>query len=173
MGAKPFDKFPCLAGSSNREKDTATFGIRRLSGKAFSWRITYVNRDAILTKQRLKIPKSLDQKVSSRLTRYCAGLHGQSATGINLYHRLFRLTGEAVFFEASSYWTEETLLKAVAYNAEAGYLSSEANSKVNNRELLAGISGIGLTLLSLKTESYLLDDFFMLKNLYQKESKQE
>jgi lantibiotic modifying enzyme len=89
-----------------------------------------------------------------------AGFYQGSSGIAYLYHKLFRLTGETVFSEARNYWMEETLFKAVACNADAGYASSETNLRVNNRGLLGGIAGIGLVLLSIKTESYLLDDFF-------------
>jgi glycosyltransferase involved in cell wall biosynthesis len=88
--------------------------------------------------------------------------HGSSGVAY-LYHKLFHLTGETVFSETRKYWMEETLFKAVACNDNAGYISSETNAKVNNKGLLAGIAGIGLALLSIKTESYFPDDFFLLK----------
>jgi hypothetical protein len=54
------------------------------------------------------------------------------------------------------------LFKAVVSNDNAGYISSETSVKVNKKGLLASIAGIGLALLSIKTGSYLPDDFFML-----------
>jgi hypothetical protein len=43
--------------------------------------ITYVNHCTIVTKERLKVLVSLDQKVSSRIIFFWERLHGQSAAG--------------------------------------------------------------------------------------------
>jgi len=42
---------------------------------------TYVNHCTIVTKERLKVLVSLDQKVSSRIIFFWERLHGQSAAG--------------------------------------------------------------------------------------------
>jgi glycosyltransferase involved in cell wall biosynthesis len=89
--------------------------------------------------------------------------HGSSGTAY-LYHKLYRKTGEIAFKNARDYWFEETLYKAVVDNDTAGYKVYDSSVKENNRGLMAGIAGIGLTLLSIGNESDLLDDFFMLND---------
>ena len=59
---------------------------------------------------------------------------------------------------------EETLYKAVEGADNAGYFISETKERANGRGALAGIAGIGLSLLCLKNKTYLLDDFFMLSS---------
>jgi glycosyltransferase involved in cell wall biosynthesis len=98
--------------------------------------------------------------VSERL--YDASFFNGSSGTAYLFHKLFRLTGENDFAEARDFWKEETLFKAIVGREYAGYLSAESQLPVNNRGILGGIAGIGLTLLSIETDNLLLDDFFLL-----------
>jgi glycosyltransferase involved in cell wall biosynthesis len=81
-----------------------------------------------------------------------AGLFRGSAGVTLIFKQLFDGTHNTVFANAQDYWLKETLLKAVANYDNAGYYAFDANNIDNQRSLLAGITGIGLTLLSMKSE---------------------
>lgn len=76
--------------------------------------------------------------------------HG--ACGLSLmYNRLFINTKNKLFFDSTEYWLNETMNMAKFENGLAGYKTfspSAQNKWVDETNLLTGISGIGLTLLS-------------------------
>jgi len=84
-----------------------------------------------------------------------AGLCHGSAGIAMVYNRLFLETANPVFLEASHYWIKQTLMFATYADGLAGYKSYQGQHKESECDynLLTGISGIGLMLLS-----YLLND---------------
>lgn len=73
--------------------------------------------------------------------------HG-SASLCHIFNSIYQQTNNKHFEEAALFWLNETIIKGENSNqAVAGYIFSE-NEYLNNKSLLSGLSGVGLSLLS-------------------------
>ncbi|SHJ46989.1 lanthionine synthetase C family protein [Aquimarina spongiae] len=77
--------------------------------------------------------------------------HCHGACGVaNIYNHMFQETKEASFQEAADFWLDELLKMAIHKDGDAGFKQWRGDKKewMNELNLLEGISGIGLTLIS-------------------------
>lgn len=83
---------------------------------------------------------------SETLVRDAGFCHGTSGIA-QIFNRLYHETGNTCFKETAIYWMERTLLWGTQTEGIAGYVFTE-NQNIPPLDVLVGISGVALTLLS-------------------------
>ena len=129
----------------------------------------------LLKSSRLLKNKNLEQKAISILeatTKYkdvketlvvdASMCHGSFGVA-QLYRQIFKETNKNIFKEATNYWMQDGLKKAIHSDGFAGYKQKHGDVWENEISLLEGISGIGLVIIDhLSKESNRWDESFMI-----------
>lgn len=79
-----------------------------------------------------------------------AGLYYGSSGIMQIYNRLFQITGNVKFKEIAQYWLNDMFSKSVHENNNTGYKFCLVNSRtwIDDYSIMNGLSGLGLALLA-------------------------
>jgi len=146
--------FPDWITSNNEKSDSCRLGwCYGDLGIALSlWRAGQVLEDTSICDKAILVMKKACKRTTTEETRINdAGLCHGSYGVMHIFNYMYKETGDDIFKEASEYWMQESLAMAVHDNGHAGYMQWRGGEDAgwrNEINLLEGVSGIGLAILS-------------------------
>ena len=115
------------------------------------WHASKVLKDEALSNIALDILKHTARRRTLEKTSVLdAGICHGSFGNVQVFGRMFKETNEPIFKEATDYWLQDGLDKAIHKDGFAGYKQwrgTEEEKWKNNSSLLEGVAGIGLTII--------------------------
>ncbi len=115
------------------------------------WRAGKTLNNSGYTKEALEMMKHSTKRKDIEEAGVMDTGHCHGASGIaNIYHFMFQETKDQVFEDAAAYWMDQLLKMAIHENGDAGFMQWKGDAKEYQKEsnLLEGIAGIGLTIIS-------------------------
>ncbi|WP_109301768.1 lanthionine synthetase C family protein [Aquimarina sp. AU474] len=115
------------------------------------WRAGQVLNNSNYTEEALEMMKHSTKRKDIKEAGVVDTGHCHGAAGIaNIYRFMFQETQDKVFEDAAGYWLDQLLKMAIHENGDAGFMQWKGDTKEYQKEsnLLEGIAGIGLTIIS-------------------------
>ena len=146
--------FPSWITSENKKIDSLRLGwcYGDLGTGLSLWKAGKALKNDKVCKKAIAVLKDACKRKGLEETRIRdAGLCHGSYGVMHIYNYMFKQTGEKLFKETADYWLEKSLEIAIHSKGNAGYMKwqgGENEGWKNETNLLEGIAGIGLAIIS-------------------------